>query len=281
MEEFSASLVREKIMLADDGPEGAVAKEPVVIRSNRIFLKMENPLGLEKVVVRAQNMHSTLRLAAKVLASFQQDELIFRHDTPFDWEAQWNAVLSGYEKTYNPKIWAATYINGKSAFKTKTAPFVDVIEKCALLTADNYDATMEVTANALKQIGHAMHITHSSNVATVFTDGGDSMRCGIIHRADNKDKTFSFTVTGGKQEERIVQSFGAAAAYLDAFHLQFEIRNLREKLARGQARPVSPEATQARAAVARQHAINKAVRAFEEKYDVHYRPARPDFFAEM
>lgn len=276
MEEFSASLVREKIILVDGDPEtkGGAGKESVIIRSNRVFLHLGKPAVDGKVVIRAQNMHTTLRFAAKVLSDYGRG-------ADFDWEAQWDAALSDYEKTYNKEIWAAAYVNGKSVFKTINSPFVDVIEKCALLTLDNYDATMEVTEDALKKIGHAMRINHSSNVAAVFTDSGEQMRCGIIHRADNKDKTFSFSIAGGERDERIAKSFGLAAAYLDAFHLQFTVRDLRKKIARGEAKKVSPEASQIRAAIARQGAINRAIGAMEEKYEVNYRPARPDLFSEI
>ena len=280
MEEFNTSLVREKIIFTS-GDQQDHAKEPVVIRSNRMFLKLETSKGVEKVVIRAQNMHTTLRLAAKILSSFYNDGPLLSRAVPLDWPQQWEEVLSSYEKDYNPEVWAALYINGRSVFKTLTSPFVDVIEKCALLTLDNYDATMEVTEDALKQVGHAMRINHNSNVAAVFTDNGDSMRCGIVHRTDKKDIAFHFIAVNGAQHTRIIQSMGATAAYLEAFNLRFVIHSLRGKIRSGAAKTVSPENNQVRAAIVRQGAINKAIRSFEEVYDVKYRPAKPDFFSEM
>lgn len=282
MEEFNTSLVREKIIFT----EGAIGdagdgKEPVVIRSNRMFLRLGKSPELEKVVIRSQNMHTTLRLAAKVLGGFYEEGLILPRAKPFDWSKQWEESLSSYEKDFNPGIWAAVYINGRSVFKTVTSPFVDVIEKCALLTIDNYDATMEVTEGALKQIGHAMRINHNSNVAAVFTDFGESMRCGIIHRTDKKDVAFNFTAAGGDQQTRIIQSIGATAAFLEAFNLRFTIHALREKIRAGAAKAASHENNQVRSAIIRQGAINKAIRTFEEVYDVKYRPAKPDFFSEV
>ncbi|MFH1159058.1 MAG: hypothetical protein V1721_09325 [Pseudomonadota bacterium] len=283
MEDFNISLVREKIVFADDeiGEGVDSGKAPVIIRSNRIFLKLGSAPSVEKVVIRAQNMHTTLRLAGKILYSYYREGSLLARDPPFDWAAQWEAVLSSYEKDFNPKIWTAVYVNGKPVFKTTTSPFVDVIEKCALLTIDNYDATMEVTESALKQIGHAMRIEHASNVAAILTDTGDSMRCGIIHRASSKDTTFSFTGTGGEQHNRIVQFMGIAAAYLELFNLRFTIRTLQEKIRKGEIRKVSPESNQIRAAVVRQSALSKAVSSHEEIYDIKYRPAKPDLFSDM
>ena len=281
MEDFNTSLVREKIIFTEGDVGGGSEKEPVVIRSNRVFLKLGQGADAEKVVIRAQNMHSTLRLAAKVLQSYYGSGSLLKRDVPVDWADLWEKSLSGYETDYNKGIWGALYINGRSIYKTMTSPFVDVIEKCALLTLDNYDTTMGVTESALKQIGHAMRINHNSNVAAVFTDSGDSMRCGIIHRSDKKDVAFNFTAVNGQQPTRIIQSFGATAAYLEAFNLRFMIHMLRNKIRMGEAKTVSPENSQIRAAITRQGAINRAILSFEETYNVKYRPAKPDFFSEL
>ncbi len=281
MEDFNTSLVREKIIFTSGGVGEETEKEPVVIRSNRIFLRLGQTGDTEKIVIRAQNMHTTLRIAAKILHTYYNGGPLLSRGEPLDWEGLWDSARSGYEKEFNPQLWCALYINGKSVFKTMTSPFVDVIEKCALLTLDNYDTTMGVTESALKQIGHAMRINHNSNVAAVFTDNGDSMRCGIIHRTDKKDVAFNFTAVNGQQQTRIVQSFGATAAYLEAFNLRFLIHMLRNKIRMGEAKTVSPENSQIRAAITRQGAINRAILSFEEVYDVKYRPAKPDFFSEI
>ena len=287
MEEFSASLVREKIVFVDDigesdadnGDSGnGQSAGPTVIRSNRIYLRLGERAAAEKIVVRTQNMHTTLRLAAKILFSFYQSGPLLGREPPFDWQNQWQSVLSAYENSYNPDVWAAVYINGKSVFKTTSSPFVDVVEQCALLSIDNYDATMDVAERALKQVGKAMRINHSSNVATVFTDADDTMRCGIIHRADGRDTAFNFTAAGGKQQNRIVQSFGIAAAFLEALNLRFITSDYQHKLRMGQIAKVSPEARQLRAALTRLMGLNKAVASFEEIYDVKYRPEKPDLF---
>lgn len=280
MEEFNASLVREKITFIDDAQEPDADGEtgPTVIRSNRIFLKLGERAAEEKVVVRAQNMHTTLRLASKVMYSYFKNGLFLNRSQPPDWEAIWEAVLSNYEKEYNPGIWGSVYINGRPMFKTTSSPFVDVVEKCALLSVDNYDQTMEVTESALKQIGRAMRINHSSNVATVFTDSGDTMRCGIIHRSDGKDTTFNFHATGGEKHNRITQSISIAAAFLEAINLRFVTKSLQDKMRRGEIAKISPEAHKLRGATARMVAIHKGISSFEEAYEVKYRPEKPDLF---
>ena len=283
MEEFSTSLIRDKIILMDDTPGGhdGIIKEPVVIRSNRIFLRLGSPPNIENVVIRAQNMHSTLRLASKVISSCSGDGSLLAVDTPFDWGAQWDAALSAYEKEHNSDIWAAAYVDGKPVFKTVKAPFIDVIEKCAVVSTDNYDATMEVTETVLKQIGHAVRISHSSNLATTFLDNGDSMRCGILHRGNKKSVIFSFTGTGGNRHGRIVRSVEVVAAYLEALNLRFIVRMLQERIRNGEISKEASERNRIEPAVFRQIALAKEIFSFEETYDVKYRPEKPDLFYNM
>lgn len=278
--DFSTSLVREKIVFLDDADvvQAEGAQGPATVRSNRIFLKLGARAATEKVVVRAQNMHTTLRLASRVMTSYYRNGLFLDRTHAFDWEAAWESCLSNYEKDFNPDIWAAVYINGKAMFKTNLSPFVDVVEKCALLTVDNYDATMDVTESALKQIGRAMRINHSSNVAAVFTDKDDTMRCGIIHRAEGKDTTFNFTAVGGQPHARVPQALSIAGAFLEGINLRYVVKSLQDRMRRGELEKVSPEASRLRGATARLTAINRGITGFEEVYAVKYRPEKPDFF---
>ncbi len=66
MKNFSASLVREKIVFIDETKDEMEEDiVPAVVRSNRIFLELSDAQSTEKVVIRAQNMHTTLRLASR------------------------------------------------------------------------------------------------------------------------------------------------------------------------------------------------------------------------
>src|SRR4051794_18229387 len=114
MEEFNTSLVREKIIFSEGGIGEGDAKEPVVIRSNRIYLKLDSVGHSEKIVIRAQNMHTTLRVAAKILSSFYSDGPLMGRATPIRWESQWEESVSTYEREYNTHLWGAIYVNGKS-----------------------------------------------------------------------------------------------------------------------------------------------------------------------
>lgn len=281
MADFATSLVREKIVFINDVEKGAqTAPPPFVIRSNRILLTLTGDNGpTEKVVIRTQTMPSALRLASRVMFSFYRNGLLLPRTEAYDWEVQWNGLLSDFERTYYPGLWAAVYINGQSVFKTLTSPFVDIVEQCALLNIDNYDATMSVTEQVMRQVGRAVKITHSSNVAAIITDGVDTLRCGVIHRANGRDKTFNFTATGGQEEHRVVQGLGVAGHLLEGINLQRVVRTRQAKIQSGEAGRASPEATELRAATARLVALDRAINSFEDSYEVKYRPQKPDFFS--
>jgi hypothetical protein len=278
MEDFSTSLLREKIAFIDDNtpPDTDVPDDgPNVVRSNRVFLK----LGTEKVVTRAQNMHTTLRLAGKVMADYYKNGAFTPRLDKLAFDAEWAGIMSNYEREFNPYNWAAVYVNGQPAFRTKTSPFVDVVEKCALLASDNYDATMKVTHAALQKLGRAVRIEHTTSVAAVLTDNGKNIRCGIIYRDGKRDVTFQFTAVGGDQRNRVVQGMGIAAALLEAINLRFVVDTLGAKLGEGgSGMKGSADANQHRAATGRLVALDKGIMAFEENYEVRYRPEKPDFF---
>jgi len=87
---------------AEDAPEAG--QGPTIIRSNRIFLKLGRRAASENVVVRAQNMHTTLRIASKIMFSYFKQGAFLGRPTPYDWNAQWESVLSTYEQEFNQKL---------------------------------------------------------------------------------------------------------------------------------------------------------------------------------
>jgi len=283
MAEFNTSLVREKIVFLDNSEDEKNLSGPTVIRSNRVSLKLGERAAAEKLVIRGFNMHGTLRMSAKVLHSYYTSGSFLDREHPFDWERAWDRVQSPYEQeVLGDKNWCAIYLNGRPVFKTKESPFVDVVEQCALVHADNYDSTMEVAEYALKEVGRAMKINHFSNVAAVFTEVGEQLRCGIIHRSEDKDTTFNYVVSGeGSAKNRIVQSFNVSAAFLEAINLQFKIQGLRETVVKEKLSEYSEEAKQLKEATKHQVFLNRQIITFEDRYSVKYRPEKPDFFGGM
>jgi hypothetical protein len=276
MDNFATTLIREKIVFTDITTPGTT---PVTARSNRILLHLLGGQRHERVVVRTQSMHLALGMAARVMHSYFRNGLFLNRDTAYDWDAQWLALQSAYERVHNPQAWGAAYINGDPVFKHGDAPmYLNVIEKCAMLQLDNYEACVTFAESAMKSAGKPTHISQETNIAAVFINAEDHMRASIIHRARNKNLTFNFTADGGMGELRIENTIGAAAAFLEALNLKYITDSLKRKSYQGEVPKTSPDAKRLRSALIRMGELNKTIRQFEDAYEVHYRPERPEIF---
>lgn len=281
--EFNTSLVREKISFSGEGalfaPSEGAESGKTVVRSNRIVLELENSIGKkESLVVRSQTMASCLRFASRLMYNYFRSGLFMNRENPYEWTQSWNAVVSSYDRLYRPNLWGSVHINGVGVFKTHNSPLVDVLEKCALLSKDDYDAVGNVTEKALRQIGYEARIQHESNIAAVFFDKGDSIRCGIVYRDKSSDATFNFSAKGGEREVRIVEALRITSAFLEGIDLRFTSRNLQERIRRRELPQLGPHAIQQRKAYLRLLAVNRVITHFEEVFEVRYRPEKPEFF---
>lgn len=293
MVEFSTSLVREKIIFDDrsrvipdviDDDFDLTQFEPETVRSNRIDLKLIKGDEIEHVIVRAQNMHSTLRMAAKVFTNFYKGGGAFEKRAKMpNWEAMWKQSLSVYEQEYNAENnWCAIYMKGASVFKTKDDHFMDIVEQCALASKGDYDNTKEVAEYALKKIGKDIRITHHNNVAAVISDKPDGLRCGIMHRSERKDTIFNFMMEGGAaRTDRIHHAFIVAASFLEGINLGHVVKYWRDQLVQEKITKGSDEAKLMRDSQKRQLILLREINAIEDIYKFNYRPEKPDFMASV
>lgn len=256
MGEFSTTLTREKIIFADDNGNGL----PVILRSNRLFM----PVSGVRLVVRAQNMHTALRLAAQAFIT-----------APAHMSHVAKHIDLTYEHKNNPDLWHTVHVDGKRIDGNPPTDLVDPVEACAALKTDNYDATIRMTEDYLRQSGRAFQIEHDTNVAATFTDNGQSMHCGIVHRVGNTHAIFSMTVSGGEAPQRVLHTLNAAADFLEIFGLQFAGRRLR-----GGLRDLAPAAAleqekRLHTLETRQRHLAANLLAFEAAHVVRYRPDKP------
>lgn len=274
MKEFNTALIREKVVFRSRPADGAAMGDDMAnVGSNRIMVQ----LGAEDVVVRAQNMHTALRLAASLVSFYASHDggVALALNEEKDWKSLWAKALSSYERENNDRIWGSVHIGGKPAFATSPHPFVDVIEKCVAAAAGNYDAAIDLTEAALKKAGQDVKIEHAVNAAANFTDNGKSMRCGILHRSV-KTGIFTFTVEGGETMDRTYRTLSIAADFLEMINLQFLYRPLGSKLRSEEISPYSPEGKKARAIGERHGELMRHTVAFEAAYTVRYRPEKPE-----
>lgn len=289
MKDFNTTLLREKFIIRDAiaqrGPRRD-ATPPVIALSNRIVLPLMSEDGTvsEKLVVRAQNMHSCARMAAKIVQDFQDNGTILDRKTPFDWRYAWLSITKGFETKFNPQRWVAVYHKGRIVYEdgeTERHPFLDIIEQCEARNKDNYEKAVSVAEDAFKQAGKLVTIEHDSNVALVLNAEAEEVRCGVIVRGPNRTMTFNFTAKPrGGRDVKISQCLSVSAAFLEGVQLAFQVGMIKQKQLFEMVDPGSPEVERARESSEKLGRLNGAIQQFENLADVHYRPERPDF-AEM
>ncbi len=268
MTAFQTSLIREKIVIVD--ADGA---EPISVRSNRISLPLVKEGALEKIVIRGQNMASTLRMAGLLFMSFYRGGTFLGRENPFNWEKAWHKILSEFEEEHNPDNWMSVYIDGKKVFHTTTSPFVDIVEKCALATPDDYDGTIEFAEYALRELGRNVTMQHYTNVGVVITDQNKETKCGVIYRqADQNDMIFNVRLSGGDaRTARMVKAFEVSAAFVEAINLKYKMQVM-------EAGRVKETDLAFRDVKWRQADLNRFILNAEQEYKMLYRPERPELF---
>jgi len=278
MNDFVTSLVREKIVFMPQDAEGG-DEQQTVIRSNRIYLRLTKGEVTENVVIRAQNMADTLRMAARVV----EDHMWNGPLTPRK-EAcgrMWQQAVSIYGQNFNAENnWVAVYIDGKSVYETTKSPFTDVIERCALATLYNYDETLKTVETVMDRLEKPVQIKHSTNIAAIFRDNGEITRTSLMHRGDARNRTFHFTAEGGEVSriERIADCFAIAGSFMEAIEISLFLSNPETALASSAIDAHSEGSSKLEEARQRQLQVIHAVNSFEKRFVVNYRPDKPNFW---
>jgi hypothetical protein len=281
---FNTSLLRERFVISDSASGHKTEKEPVIALSNRLPLPLtihshEGDMS-ETLVVRAQNMHTCIRMAAKIAQDFADNGPIMdREKKPFDWRLAWLSIIKGYETKYNPRRWIAVYHKGRVVFaEGERHPFLDIIEQCDALNKSDYEQSVKIAENAFRQAGKAVNIEHDANVAVVLSVTADEAKCGVMVRGANRSNTFNFVAK--KRAGRDVkpsQCLSVCAAFLDGIQLSFLVGMTNQKALYGLIDRSSEEGHQGDEASKKLGRLNGAILQFENLSHVVYRPDRPEF----
>lgn len=281
MLEFNCSLLREKFVIEDRDTSGSAGAKPIIATSNRLVLdlRMPGPLGAHEIfAVRAQNMHSCVRMAAKIIRSFQTNGPILHRVVPFDWKASWDSVVNEYEYAFNPNRWVSVYNHGMVLFaEGPRHPFLDVVEKFDALSKGNYEKAVTMAEDGFKQAGKEARITHDSGVALVVNFEDSAGRCAIIMRGPEKTTTFNFSTNFGKNAANIPMALSASAAFLEGIQLSFMVGLYNEKLRRKMIEPGDIMIKKAREGLKRLAVNNTEILSLEKACEVRYRPEKPVF----
>lgn len=280
--EFKSTLLREKFALKD--PAADAADAPVIALSNRMVLPLVQSGALDEAetyVVRTQNMHSCVRLCAAIGKEYFERGGIMKRVTPFRWHNLWNDVIKGYEKDWNPDIWCAIYYKGRVIFEHGARhPFLDIIEQCDAVNRDNYAQSVVFAEKAFQQAGKEMKIEHDSNIALIVSVKDEEAKCGVILRGANRKTTFNYTVrqkNGGAETVKVPTILTVSAAFLEGVQLAFSVGMTNRKRAVGLVEKFSDEDRKGKRGAERLVNLTSAIEGLERKYNVQYRPDRPEF----
>jgi len=281
MKEFRTSLLREKFTIKDPS-EDLSDNEPVIAMSNRMKIDLESPSGkeFESFVVRTQNMHSCVRMAAAIAREFQERGPITKRVQSFRWQDLWHDIIKGYEKDWNPGIWCSIYHEGKPIFESgEHHLFLDIIEQCDHKNKEEYEHSIVLAENVFKKAGKIVKIEHDANVALILSVNKEQAKCGVIVRGANKTTTFNFTAKPKDKTnllERIPTILMSSAAFLEGIQLAFYVGLSNKKRAYDLVEKYSDEDRKIDRATRRLLNLNKAIQQFEQTIAVYYRPDRPN-----
>ena len=279
MKDFKTSLLREKFIIKPLDKK----EEPIVALSNRVVIHLISEDGIddEIFIVRTQNMHSCARLAANITKEFYERGSILNRAQPLKWDKIWDDVIKGYDKEWNNSIWCVVYHHGRPIYQSgKHHPFLDIIEQCDAANKSEYADSIKFAEDAFSKAGKNVSIEHDSNIALVISSGIEQAKCGIIVRSASGTTTFNYTAAQDKNNPRPIQphtTLTVAASYLEAIQLCFQVGYMDKKKDYGLLEKFSEEDRKHKRAGARLGNLDRAIVTYEQHYDIHYRPERPDF----
>lgn len=277
MQTFNSSLTRERFTIKT--PSANTEGDSVLALSNRMVLELKDNNGdiLETFIVRTQNMHSCVRITARIFNEFnKRGPLLNRTEK---WEDFWTSITNDYERLYNKNRWVAVYNDGKCIFKHKGVhPLLDLIEKCDVQNEGTYEDSIIIAEKAFKKTGENIKIEYAGNVALAVNIDTAEARCGVILRSALRTTTFNLIARHTREGNiDITQCLMATAAFLEGIQLSFVIGSMNVKATAGMFARHSEEERKHHDALKRIERLRAEIANLENVCDVHYRPERPIF----
>lgn len=279
MADFTTSLMREKFVIQPDDK----TEDPIVALSNRISIHLisEDKIDDEIFIIRTQNMHSCARLAALIVKEFYERGTIANRAVPVKWETIWNDVIKGYERNWNPNIWAVIYHKGRPIFQDGTHhPFLDIIEQCDIANQGEYAESIQFAEEAFSTAGKKVNIEYDSSIALIVSSSDKQAKCGIIVRAASGTTTFNYIskpLEAAPKPLHVHTTLTVAAAYLESIQLAFQVGLMNKKTEFNLIKKFSDEERRHERTRSRLHNLGRAIESYENSFHVVYRPDRPVF----
>ena len=281
MEFGNITLFREKSVVyrfVDSDEEDAPTDEPVLsLRSNRVTIPVKTKLSTVSVVVRGQNIPSTMRMTAVVLDEIRRDSNVLVDGGAADWNGSWLRRLSKYEADYNRENWVSVHIAGDEIYASRDDnAAIREIESLALNVDVTDDIVME-TAHTILGALDDYAVEHDSQTAFSLVPGAANHRASILERRDRKTGATSISAIHPTPQTpvRLSAFMSFCADIMEAMTIKSFLDRVQEMAVDNVLTKSGITPTQVTAARTRHGDILKTIDNFEQANKVAYRPERP------
>ncbi len=279
--DIDTSLLREKFIINESNADSNGKRLDLSCPSTRMSITLQTgEIAEETYVVRTHNMHSCIRMVSNIINNYERHGPLLNRSVKIKWDELWQHCINSYERKYNNGGWVAVYHKGNTIFSQNDYhQFFDVIEKCDVLNNGNYEASIKIAEDSFAKAGKDINISYNGNIALVAVLNEYEGRCSMILRGAMGTATFNYALkpkTIG-QKLSISQGLSSTSDFLEGAHLSFIIGANNEKINNGTIEKYSAEYRQTQKAKERVNKLYAQINSMENRYDVRYRPERPDF----
>lgn len=252
--------------------------------SNRLVLSLKTESHTETIVLRAQNMHLCLNMAARIAKDFDKLGPLSSRTGKTDWEDIWNKLIQGYEYNWNFSRWITIYSGGKVLFDKGPGtppPQLNRLEEIIFEMNENYKMAL---AEFHRQIStdDQISVTHKSSLALKAEVTDNHQRCSMLCRAA-QDSNIVTIIGEAPEDAQPFNLHGSLAQFGDyqqgfqyAFMLGMTTQNIEQN--KIPANSSLAEQEQHKLALIKELArLSTKIDNLKSLYTFHYRPEEPDF----
>lgn len=287
MHQFYATLIRERFTLT---PQKSKDDVQAAI-SNRLDFRCFDKTGAKEAsfIVRAQNIHTTLRIAAQLAKQwYEYGHINASGRDRFNWKNVYKDATDDFEKKWNYKCWASVYKNGTLKFTSDSfhkSEVLDIIEQVQVYSKGDYKDITAAAGKIFAKAGRPCTIDYDGNIALDLHGSRYSVQTNIIYRDNDGRNTINLHI---KQKElkyvqgalgayiKLSEALSLAAVIFEGYQLGFVIGRTQHQLATGEIGLGNREAVHADHGIRRLERLGKALNDMKEKYQLIFDP-KPDF----
>lgn len=288
MSNFTANLIRERFVLTNNKNKDTI---PQIALGNRLEFECFNASGekSEKFIVRAQNMHTTLRVAARLARHWYDHGSI--QDTGrnrFNWKREYKETVKDFEEKWNKDCWACVYKNGKRLFGPdipEKSQLFDIIEQVYVYDKGNYDDITVAAEKMFARIGQHISLSYDRDIAMELSGSRERIQNKVTYRdTDGRNKIDLIMrqkdlryVKGDKGSPvKLSECLSVAAVIFEGYQLGFIAGRTNFLLAAGQVNMSSQEAQHADHAIKRVIRLDNSLAELAKKHHLSFKP-KPNF----